>query len=428
VFSPTLLKICKIAGAGVPDDGSAIFNFNVQITNPQQGATFDPRLTTVANVRVAAGPASQGGVCAFAQGPFTPTNTSPPVGTFNVGSTVTVREVTTATGSTCVGAPLPVITSPTGTVTPVPACGGSLVLGFPGGFNEITFTNTTGTTPVAQRAAYDFDGDGKSDQTIFRSNTSTWWYAASGSNGQHRATQFGLPEDKDNLVAADYDGDGKSDFAVFRREGNYGIWYINGSTKGFRAEQFGLATDIPQTGDFDGDGKADLAVFRPSNGVWYTMNSTEGFKAVQFGTNGDKPVAADYDGDGKTDAAVYRGEGIWHLLRSTEGYTSVKFGLATTIDTPVAADYDGDRKADLAVFRNSGVWHLMRSRDGYISHQFGMSGDKAVPADYNGDGKTDLAVFRSGVWHMLASGQGEAGSSYSTVEFGNGNDTPVPVR
>ncbi|HEY0658243.1 MAG TPA: VCBS repeat-containing protein, partial [Pyrinomonadaceae bacterium] len=270
------------------------------------------------------------------------------------------------------------------------------------------------------------DGDGKSDPTIFRPATATWWYSASSANGAHRASQFGASGDK--LVAADYDGDGKTDFATYRK----GIWHImNSATGSYRAEQFGMTTetsrDIPQTGDFDGDGKADLAIYRPENGVWYMMNSRDGFSAVQFGLDGDKPVAADFDGDGKTDAAVYR-SGTWHVLRSRDGYTSFQFGMGTGVDTPVAADYDGDAKADAAVFRNDGVWHLLRSRDGYTSYAFGLNGDVPVPADYNGDGKTDLAVFRGGTWHLLSSGQGEAGQSYSSVNFGNGSDIAAPSR
>jgi len=421
VFNPTLLKICKIAGNGVAQ--GTPFTFNVAVTNPTSGGLngplFDSRLTTIAPVTVQAGPASSGGFCSFAQGPFTSTATTPPVGTFNVGSTVTITE--NASPGTVVVLP---VTSPTGTVTPVGTNGGSLVLGFRNGFNEITFTNAVAPV-VAPRAAFDFDGDGKSDPTIFRPATATWWYAASSANGAQRAAQFGLTGDQ--LVAADYDGDGTTDYATYRK----GIWHIMGSTSGYRAEQFGMTTedsrDIPQTGDFDGDGKADLGIYRPSTGVWYMMTSRDGFSAVRFGLDGDKPVAADFDGDRKTDAAVYRA-GVWHILGSRDGYTSFKFGLGTEIDTPVAADYDGDGKADAAVFRNDGVWHLLRSRDGYASYAFGLRGDVPTPADYNGDGKTDLAVFRSGVWHMLSSGQGEAGQSYSSMNFGNSTDLAVSAK
>jgi len=435
VFNPTTLKICKVAGAGVAV--GTPFTFQVAVTNPSTGNTgtnagpiFDPRLTTVTPVTVVAGPASQGGFCSFASGPFSSGGSATTFGAFNVGSTVTIQEVNTTNtplGNTTVTS----ITSPTGTVlNPNNATRtGGLLLGFPGGFNELAFVNTAGTTatptptpggatptPVAPRAEFDFDGDGKSDPTIFRPSTTQWWFAASSAGGQHRSVQFGLAND--TLVAADYDGDRKTDYAVFRG----GVWFVMKSSDGtYRVEQFGTEGDIPQTGDFDADGKADLAVFRPSTGTWWINKSSEGISAVQFGLAGDKPVAADFDGDAKTDIANYRG-GTWHLLKSTGGYTAFQFGIAS--DKPVVADYDGDRKADAAVYRD-GIWHIMRTQAGYTSYQFGLASDKPVPADYNGDGKTDLAVFRNGTWHMLASGAGEAAGGYSTIDFGNATDVPA---
>jgi len=183
-------------------------------------------------------------------------------------------------------------------------------------FNEIAFTNsqTVVQPPASLAARYDFDGDGSSDPVIFRPTTGTWWYAASGSNNQFRAVQWGANGDK--VVAADYDGDGHSDFAVYRS----GTWYIMGSTSGTRIQNFGLAGDIPQPGDYDGDGRADLAVYRPSDSTWYMLGSQNGFSAVRFGISTDIPEAADFDGDGRMDQAVYR-SGAWYILGSTSGFS-----------------------------------------------------------------------------------------------------------
>jgi uncharacterized delta-60 repeat protein len=257
----------------------------------------------------------------------------------------------------------------------------------------------------------DFDGDKKSDISVFRPATGVW-YLQQSTDGFAGVT-FG--QNGDMITSADYDGDGKTDVAVYRA----GIWYLQRSSLGFAGITFGAADDIPIPADYDGDGKADIALFRPSNGTWYLLQSTAGFVGIAFGQVGDKPVAADYDGDGKTDVAVFRA-GIWYIQRSQLGFTGIAFGEST--DKPVVGDYDGDGKADVAVFRPSnGVWYLLRSQLGFTGIQFGLGTDVPVPADYDGDGRTDVAVFRDGVWYLNRSTAGFTG-----VAFGTATDKPVP--
>ena len=276
--------------------------------------------------------------------------------------------------------------------------------------SDVNFTIISFVQP--NRPAFDFDGDGKSDVSVFRSSGSTWFTSTNPANN-YGAVQFGIASDK--LVPADYDGDGKTDVAVYRS----GVWYLNRSQSGFTSISFGTADDIPVPADYDGDGKADVAVFRPSNGTWYINRSQLGFTTIQFGQNGDKPVAADYDGDGKADAAVYRG-GIWYLNQSQLGFASVSFGTAD--DKPTPADYDGDGKADVAVFRPSnGTWYLNRSQLGLAAINFGLGTDLPVAADYDGDGKADVAVFRGGTWYLNRSTAG-----FTSVVFGSAGDYPVP--
>ncbi|HEY0658989.1 MAG TPA: M64 family metallopeptidase, partial [Pyrinomonadaceae bacterium] len=63
------------------------------------------------------------------------------------------------------------------------------------------------------RAPYDFDGDGRTDLSIFRPSLGEWWYLRS-SNGGNGAFAFGSSSDKP--APADYTGDGKTDIAVYR--------------------------------------------------------------------------------------------------------------------------------------------------------------------------------------------------------------------
>ncbi|HMS09872.1 MAG TPA: choice-of-anchor Q domain-containing protein, partial [Pyrinomonadaceae bacterium] len=63
------------------------------------------------------------------------------------------------------------------------------------------------------RTLFDFDGDGKTDVSVFRpagGSGSEWWYLRS-IDGGNRAFAFG--EGTDTIVPADYTGDGKTDIA-----------------------------------------------------------------------------------------------------------------------------------------------------------------------------------------------------------------------
>lgn len=263
----------------------------------------------------------------------------------------------------------------------------------------------------------DFDGDGKSDVSVFRPSNGTW-YRLNSSNNQFVGVNFGANGDKP--INADFDGDGKNDFVVFRN----GTWFVlQSSNQGFRAVSFGANDDIPINGDFSGDGKADFAVFRPSNGSWYWLDSVNGdFRAVQFGASGDKPVAGDFDADAKTDFAVFRpSNGDWYIWQSSNNqFISTRFGASG--DKPLAGDFDGDGKSDLAVFRPSvGGWYSQQSTAGFRAVSFGINTDAPVPADYDGDGKADVAVFRGGNWYILQSSNGEVRSA----QFGANGDLPI---
>jgi len=267
----------------------------------------------------------------------------------------------------------------------------------------------------------DFDGDGRTDLSVFRPSTGVW-YASRSSDGGFKAQAFGLSTDKP--APGDYDGDGLTDNVIFRD----GVWHIsNSSNNSYRIEHFGLTDDVPAAADFDADGKTDLAVFRPSAGVWYVRNSFDNsFRANQFGLSSDKPVVADYDGDGRADIAVFRpSTGVWWLMQSSNnGYRAQQFGLNG--DIPVVGDYDGDGLADIAVFRPSnGVWYIAQSANSQvrITH-WGLSSDRPTPGDFDGDNRSDLAVFRpsEGVWYILQSWN----NTFRANQFGLNGDMPVP--
>ncbi len=283
------------------------------------------------------------------------------------------------------------------------------------------FTIFGEATAVNSNTHADFDGDGKTDISIFRPSVGEWWYLRS-SDGTNRAFQFGAGTDK--IVPADFTGDGKTDIAVWRAVS--GEWlFLRSEDNSFYSFPFGTSGDIPVTGDFDADGKADAAVFRPLTATWYIQASSKGTIIQSFGASGDIPTPGDYDGDGKTDIAVFRPtSGEWWINRSSGGTVALQFGASS--DKPVASDFTGDGKTDIAVWRpNDGNWFILRSEDNsFYSVPFGISTDIPAPGDYDGDGNTDLAVFRptSGTWFVNRTSQGML-----IMNFGIGEDYPAPA-
>jgi cytochrome c peroxidase len=279
----------------------------------------------------------------------------------------------------------------------------------------VRFTVFGDATAVVRAKYVDFDGDGRTDISVFRPDNGTW-YELRSSDNSFAVQQFGLSTDK--IAPGDYDGDGRTDIAVYRN----GLWYLSRSRDGLAVVQFGLPGDIVQAGDFDGDGKDDLAVYRPSEGTWYMQESRDGFVVVRFGLPTDKAVAADYDGDGKTDIAIYR-DGQWWINNSSGSVAVTSFGL--TGDKPVQGDYDGDGKADMAVWRaSSGDWYRLKSSNGQVLvDNYGIATDVPTPGDYDGDGVNDLTVFRpaGGMWYNRNSSAAER-----NLNFGLNGDIPVP--
>jgi hypothetical protein len=289
-------------------------------------------------------------------------------------------------------------------------------------FSAMRVTVRTSSAVVNSATPFDFDGDSKTDISVFRPADGSWWYSRSSDNA-FRVYSFGASSDV--LAPGDFTGDGKADLAVFRPA--TGEWFIRRSENNtFFSFPFGAAGDVPVPADYDGDRKTDAAVFRPSTGTWFILNSSgTGTSIVNFGSSEDKPVPADFDGDGKADIAIFRAaDGSWWYLRSSDSQFRVyRFGVGT--DKPVQGDYTGDGKADLAIFRPStGEWFFQRSEDNsFYSLPFGATGDLAVPGDYDGDGRFDTAVFRPSTanWFVQRSTAG-----ILIAGFGAAGDRPVP--
>ena len=265
-----------------------------------------------------------------------------------------------------------------------------------------SYTQTSWGISTDQFVSGDFDGDDKSDITVYRAAANSVFYTLRSSNGTFMARQLGNVRD-DPTVVGDYDGDDIDDYAVYRAgsfAGQQSFWYYFGSATPnaeLRVFQWGNQGDYPIPGDFDGDGRNDFCIQRDNGnneGVFYLNKSSGGMEAVFWGTPSDLVLPGDYDGDGKTDFGVVRGSGgqiLWSVL-GRNNYNIIHLGEAwglTANDFPTQGDYDGDGKTDIAVWRpftnaSPGYFYVRKSTNGaLIAVQWGQQGDYPV-ANFNG--------------------------------------------
>lgn len=208
----------------------------------------------------------------------------------------------------------------------------------------------------------DYDGDNKADPAVFRcpgiadpDGQCFFFYRGSltPANITYAPWGFGVDGDFFPLVG-DFDGDGKNDFCiqrsnpsapsqgqfVLRKSGGGADEYIN----------WGNSSDFLIPGDYDGDGKTDFCVRRsniPTAGArtFFILTRTGVISQIQWGITGDVSVPGDYDGDGRTDIAIWRGstdatQNHFWIRNSSNGSTTVReWGQCPTVSTcdfPVA--------------------------------------------------------------------------------------------
>jgi hypothetical protein len=274
-----------------------------------------------------------------------------------------------------------------------------------------------------------------SDLAVFRPDTGVWWII--NAVGNYAAIQFGTTGDQP--VPGDFDGDGKTDLSIFRPDPANQWWIYRSSDNSSYAVPFGSSsTDKTAPADYDGDGKTDIAVYRPSNGTWYILQSSTGTVSYpQFGNSYDVPAAADYDGDGKADLGVWRTTtdptttNVMYSSNSSNGALQY-YQFSGSSTQVVSCDYDGDGKADYAV-RSGANWLIKYSSTGATdSVPWQLAGDTPVQNDFDGDGKCDIAVWRPtdspagtlGNWFIR---QSASNNSLRQQAWGTTNDIPVPA-
>jgi hypothetical protein len=99
-----------------------------------------------------------------------------------------------------------------------------------------------------------------------------------------------------NNTPFDFDGDGRTDISVWRESS--GTWLIIRSSDGLLSMPvLGASGDVLVPADYDGDGRTDIAAWRPSTGQWFIIESSTGSlrtPAPEFGASDDVPVPSAY--------------------------------------------------------------------------------------------------------------------------------------
>ena len=269
--------------------------------------------------------------------------------------------------------------------------------------------------------AADFDGDGKTDIAVLKSNNpvvvppGVLVYRNTGTGADFGFTQVAeLSGGSESVATADFDGDGKTDIVM--NAGSNLIIHLNISTSGNISFLPAVTFTNSYTpgricvADVDMDGKTDIiSNNRPSAGIAIRRNISEpgtlAFKPAVIVTGGPSErniTSADLNGDGKPELLI-SGAGILKN-NCTPGIISFDPPLDITPYTHsyiTAGDMDGDGKADVIggdlygsgvmILRNTGSGPALSFAAPVTFTAVSYPGALAV-ADFDGDGKPDLTA------------------------------------
>ena len=257
-------------------------------------------------------------------------------------------------------------------------------------------------------AAYDFNGDGKSDILWQNENGQAAVRVMDDSGAMTNVALGGNPGSSWHVIgAADFNGDGKPDILWQNVNGQPGFWTMDGTTQTGVAVggNPGPSWHIIGTGDFNGDSKPDILWQNDSGqaGIW-TMNGTTETSGAAVGSNPGPAWhimgAGDFNGDGKADILWQNNDGsagIWLMNGTSPGMcANVGANPGPAWHVKGVGDFNSDGKADILWQNNdgsAGIW-LMNGLSPIMASNVGSNPGPSWhvegAGDYNGDGKSDI--------------------------------------
>jgi hypothetical protein len=279
------------------------------------------------------------------------------------------------------------------------------------------------------RPSTDFDGDGKSDLLVQRTDGQIAVWLVSGTaltGGAHVGPPLGASWKA--IDSGEFNGDGKSDILMQSTDGQVVIWMVDGTnliSGVYVGTNPGPSWKAIGSGDFNDDSKSDI-LFQSTNGlvsIW-ELDGTDviGGAGTLVGSNPSTSWKAkgsgDFDGDGNSDILFQHTNGaisIWQL----DG-TDVIGGLGTYVGSNPGpswqvrgtGDFNADGNSDILFQHTNGslsIWEMAGSTviggiGTYVGSNPGSLWQTRSTGDYNGDGNADIAFQHTSgavsIWEM----------------------------
>jgi hypothetical protein len=267
-------------------------------------------------------------------------------------------------------------------------------------------------------AVGDINGDGRADvltivQVVDPDTHDELWTSIGTPGGLQFGYKMSIPAV--SLGVGDFDGDGRSDVAVARSDVD-SVSVFRGLADGSLAPMPGFAIGSPSrlaVGDLNNDGRPDIVVIDRAGGVHsFLGDGAGGFQSQWVGPSlgvQDRVGLADFNGDNHLDlivsGGVLLGDGIGGFGPVLSHGVNGAFG---------AGDFNADGRLDLVVVSIAGVFVLQGGGDGTfvqttVTRDYQAAGAEIAVGDLDQDGHLDLAVAAGQITIFHGNGDGTFG-------------------